>query len=272
MRALVEGRSDLLVDGLRALAVAGFYTANFAAAFHRDWLGGLPIGQLWSLAEEEQFYLLWPVALLALLRFGVHRRRIMVLLCAVIAAVVAERFTLWFSGSSDGRIYYGPDTHSDALLAGVLLALALLGPPRLRADRSLGYFSLAALAIVAYRPTLTYTGTALVVIPACVGLVATVVAQPQGLVARAAAWSPLVAIGRISYSLYLWHELMLWTFGPQLRWPAIATAFMVAAASYRYVEQPFLRRKRAAPTPAPAELGPTKIMASPLAAAGEGGT
>ena len=243
-RALVEGKPTLLTDGLRAVAVAGFYTGNFAAAFHRDLLGHFSIGQLWSLAEEEQFYLLWPLALAVALRRGVSRRAIVGTLWLLILAVVTERFVLTYTGGRPDRIYYGPDTHADGLLAGCLLALLLRRPARLAADRSLGYMCLLAFGFVAYNPRFGYTGVAPIAIPASVGLVATVVAQPAGLVTRALSLRPLVGIGRISYGLYLWHGLALWTLGPDHRWLGIATGLACAVLSYRYVEQPFLRRKR----------------------------
>jgi peptidoglycan/LPS O-acetylase OafA/YrhL len=135
------------------------------------------------------------------------------------------------------------------------LAFALRRPGRLAADRSLGYLSLLALALIAYNPFFNYVGVAIIVIPASVGLIATVIAQPNGLVARAAAFKPLVAVGRISYGLYVWHMLPFWTLRFHHTWVGVALAFALALISFRYIEQPFLRRKRAStplPLPVPA--------------------
>jgi peptidoglycan/LPS O-acetylase OafA/YrhL len=267
-RAAFERRSDILVDGMRALGLSGFYTANFVAAFHRSALSHLPIGQLWSLAEEEQFYLLWPLWLAALLRRGLGRRGVMAVLWILIVAVVVERIALTVAHAPSDRLYYGPDTHSDGLLMGCLVALALRKPSRLAADRTLGFAALAALGAVAYDPFFKFAIVAVVMTAASAALVTTVVMQPNGLVARAASVRPLVLIGRISYGLYLWHGLTLWIVGPAFRWLGVILAFVMAALSYRYVEQPFLRRKRtlgertvaassradAAPAPATAAL------------------
>ena len=248
-RAILEHRPALLIGGLRALALTGFYTGNFAAAFHRSVIGQFPLGQLWSLAEEEQFYLLWPIALALALRAGAGRRVLMTMLSVLIAAVVAERFALTFTGAPPDRIYFGPDTHCDGLLAGCLLAFTLRRPGRAATDRSLGYVCLLALAAIAFNPFFAYAVVAMIVTPAAAGLVTTVVAQPDGLIARAASLPPLVAVGRISYGLYIWHELALWTLGPTHRWLGVGLGLGLALVSYRYVEQPFLRRKRGTAAP-----------------------
>jgi peptidoglycan/LPS O-acetylase OafA/YrhL len=265
-RAAIEGRSAVLVDGMRALGLSALYTANFVAAFHRSALSHLPIGQLWSLAEEEQFYLLWPLALAALLRRGLGRRGVMAVLWILIVAVVVERIALTAAHASPDRIYYGPDTHSDGLLLGCLVALALRKPSRLAADRTLGFAALAALGAVAYDPFFKFALVAVITTMASAGLVTTVVAQPAGLVARAASVRPLVLIGRISYGLYLWHGLTLWTVGPGSKWLGVMLAFVMAALSYRYVEQPFLRRKcapaeRTAEASSPADAAPAPAAA-----------
>jgi peptidoglycan/LPS O-acetylase OafA/YrhL len=265
-RAALERRSDVLVDGMRALGLSAFYTANFVAAFHRSALSHLPIGQLWSLAEEEQFYLLWPLALIVLLRGGLRRRGVMAVLWILIGAVVVERFALTATHASPDRLYYGPDTHSDGLLLGCLVASWLRKPSRLALDRTLGFAALAVLAAVAYDPFFEFAVVAVVVTMASAALVTTVVAQPDGLVARAASIRPLVLIGRISYGLYLWQGLTLWTVGPAHRWLGVFLAFVMAGLSYRYVEQPFLRRKRRRAERTPATSSPPDAAPAPATA------
>ncbi|HEX6699482.1 MAG TPA: hypothetical protein VF101_02015 [Gaiellaceae bacterium] len=71
----------------------------------------------------------------------------------------------------------------------------------------------------------------------------------RGLAGAVRVNKPLVAVGRISYGLYLWHMLALWTVGSGHEWLGVALAFALAILSFRYVEQPIVRRKRSRPAP-----------------------
>lgn len=95
------------------------YLSNWFAAHDPGSLG--PLLFTWSLSVEEQFYLIWPVCLLALLR----RARVSVtkVALAAILFVQLERAAIFFAGIDGSRIYYGTDTRADALLAGCLLAV-----------------------------------------------------------------------------------------------------------------------------------------------------
>src|SRR5262245_21094061 len=108
-------------QGLREIVVVALYLSNWTRAAglnFPEWLG-----HTWSLAIEEQFYLLWPLVLLAISA----ARRPIPLLLAVAGAIVAVscwRLTLVMHGASTDRLYNGTDTRADALLMGVALALA----------------------------------------------------------------------------------------------------------------------------------------------------
>jgi peptidoglycan/LPS O-acetylase OafA/YrhL len=245
VKATIGHDPELLARAARAVAATAFYTANLAAAFHPTSIGGLPLSHLWSLAEEEQFYLLWPITLFALLRIRRGREVAIFVLVALISAVIVERFALLALGAPPARVYYGPDTHADGLLMGSLLGLLLRRPPRLSLDRALAPVALLVLAGLAYKPYMNFPFVDF----AGVGLVASVVAQPNGPAARAASFRPLVEIGRISYGLYLWHPLVIWTVGSH--WLGLVLSFPVALLSYRLIEQPFLRRKRLRPSATP---------------------
>src|SRR5262245_14922290 len=98
------------------------YVANFFIAFTENGVG-VGFDHLWSLAQEEQFYLLWPPLLFVLLRRGVSPKRLLLLLGVVILAVNLQRFAVIAAGGERHRIWFAPDTHSDAIVIGCAAAL-----------------------------------------------------------------------------------------------------------------------------------------------------
>ena len=98
--------------------MAGLYVSNVAAAI------GMPLlslGHTWSLAMEEQFYLLWPVALIELLR--VRKNWAMLLLVGAVVLCGAWRANLAAAAADYPREAFAPDTRVDALIVGCVLAL-----------------------------------------------------------------------------------------------------------------------------------------------------
>jgi peptidoglycan/LPS O-acetylase OafA/YrhL len=212
---------------------------------------------LWSLAIEEQFYLVWPLLLLVLLRWG---RRL--LLPVAIAGTIAS--TIWMAhlyhaGSDPSRVYYGTDTRAAALLVGALLAA--LGFPRWwpagssRGGRllldGLGLVALAALVACARwldpATPLLYRGGFLVVSLTAALLIAAVLQPGARLLPWLLAQRPLVAVGKRSYGLYLWHwpvivltrpGLDVPLHGPALLGLRLGMMALLTELSYRLVEQP----------------------------------
>jgi peptidoglycan/LPS O-acetylase OafA/YrhL len=108
----------VLLGSLLGLA----YATNLA-----DLAGGLPVGalsHLWSLAQEEQFYLLWPPILLLALGFRLSPRRLMLALAVLATASATAQTALWLNGASIHRIWLGPDTHAYPLLFGCIAGVA----------------------------------------------------------------------------------------------------------------------------------------------------
>jgi peptidoglycan/LPS O-acetylase OafA/YrhL len=253
----VAGRAG---DAARRIAAAGFYTANLFQAFWPHVIGRSGLGPLWSLAQEEQFYLVAPFVLLLLLR-KVSERTIRRVVLALVAAVIIERTALTLIDGPTQRVYVGPDTHSDGLLLGTALALGLRETARkgaARYERLLGPAAALLLALVtmnilaewAFEVEHIWAAWAFqvdFVNAAAVGLVCCAVAQPRSLITRSLSWRPLVFTGRISYSLYLWNAPLLFWFNweryPQRAPFAVLLAFVAAYLSFRYVEQPFRRRR-----------------------------
>jgi peptidoglycan/LPS O-acetylase OafA/YrhL len=256
----------------RDLVFAGTYTMNFHA--DRAW----HVGHLWSLSVEEQFYLAWPLTLIAL-----GTRRALFVAVAAIAVAPAVRLAIWY-GWPELRALTDQmfPCVFDALATGCVLAIAresLEASPRYRRLLDARWFWIlplvCAVSRAVNRPWLDLGVTATL---ANVGIALAIhrcVARPQGAVATALEHPLAVRVGVLSYSLYLWQQLFLdrhahawFTVFPV----NLALAFAAAALSYRLIEAPFLRlsealRKRRSATarPVPAvhsvPRGATRITA-----------
>lgn len=253
--ALTLGGAD--VPTMNAAVAGATYSALYIANFVQAFGHPLPPGLLhtWSLAIEEQFYVVWPLALLLMLRLRASWRAITVALGVAIAFVVIHRLHLQLAGASPARIGFAPDTRSDSLLIGCLFGVAFhagvcgaLGSATLR--RWLGLtagITVAIVAVLSPSPqTLSFGLWPLFGIAVAL-IVFRSAADPDSRTARALSARPLLYVGRISYGLYLWHLILLWTPPESVGVPGgmrIAAAFVAAALSHRYVETPFLRRKR----------------------------
>ncbi|MEP9382141.1 acyltransferase family protein [Nocardioides sp. KR10-350] len=246
--------------GGQLAAAAGFVTNWHLVATGSSYFSEAspPVLQhLWSLAVEEQFYVVWPLALLAL--SAVVRRwglRPVVAVVAALAAASVVAAGLFAAAGETGRAYYGTDSHAFGLLAGAVLALARERNPVPRGRRpdlagAIGLLGLllACLVLTGDRPTTYAVG-----LPAVVGLTVLVVAcvTRGGPLARALSVAPLRRIGLVSYGLYLWHWPVLvllryrapvWTHVHPVRCAVVAVLLTAAAAtaSYLLLERPIQR-------------------------------
>jgi len=215
-----------------------------------------PLRHLWSLAIEEQFYLLWPLALpFARRRLG-GRRTVLAVAAAAGASLVLMAATA--DVTAPERAYYGTDTRLFGILLGALLAFGWR-PQRARRDVGLGARRVlegagtAALALLAWQlarrsefdPWTYPWGFLLVDVATLVAIVA--VTHPASRLERWVGSGPLQALGRRSYSIYLWHWPVVVFTRPGIDWgltgPAALAARLVlvaalSEASYRLVEQP----------------------------------
>ncbi len=235
-----------------------FYIANWLRAFGRD-LGIL--GHLWSLSIEEQFYLLWPIALAFLLSRKLKQGQILIIIGLVVVLVNADRIYLYHGIESFNRIYNGLDTRADALLVGC--ALGLSGYLFL-SRRVLAVLGLIGAAFVAHGLFRNYPVPADFQVPFGLTIgrtlfalgvafaLAAILANPESILTRLLSFPPLVWTGRLSYGLYLWH-FPVFTFVS--RWftalqPVrlmalqIAGTFVCATLSYYLLEQPCLKLKK----------------------------
>lgn len=209
-----------------------------------------PLLHTWSLSVEDQFYLTWPLLLMMLLpRLS---RGVLIALASAIAVASLAYAEVTLVKDSEYAFFYLP-TRAWELLAGALVAL---GGARLTLSKGVATFvSLAGLAAIAasfawLSPDAHFPG--LGAMPAVLGTAAIITAglHQTTLVSQLLALRPMVFVGLISYSLYLWHWplIALWSYALERPLDAAeaaavaAASFVLAVLSWRFVERPFRQR------------------------------
>ncbi len=259
---------DVLVGlGLQVLGAATFSSNWLLLAAGSSYFGdSLPelFRNLWSLAVEEQFYLLWPL-LLVLVLLRIPRWARIAGVAALATASALAMAALWTPADAT-RVYYGTDTHAFGLAIGAVLAmLASSWPTRAlewprRARRLLGVAGpvalLALLGLAVLMPgdaAVVFRG-GLVIVAVLTAIVIATLVVPGAPLARLLELGAFRWVGRRSYGLYLWHwpvfvlvvsALPGWRRDGLPGWAlggiALAITVLAAALSYRFVEQPLRR-------------------------------
>ena len=240
---------------------------NWWQIFHNvsyfDALGSpSPVTHFWSLAIEEQFYLIWPVLLFIMMKLGV-KKRVLSIMTLVLALLSAIDMAVLFDPHGDpSRVYYGTDTRAFSLLIGAWLAFVWpsnqLGATdsvniSVRARRALdgvGILAFVGLVLMVafcdgFSPLLYYGG--LVLCSILTAIVIAVLVHPASILSKFWGLPPFVWIGKRSYGIYLWHYPILLLMVPQNGFSetpwwmlllALAVIFAISAFSYTFVENP----------------------------------
>ena len=268
---------------LRADAMATlFYVANWhdistSNAYWDADAAPSPLSHMWSLAIEEQFYVIWPAAIVLLWKVT---RGSMTRLASVIGVLAGASAVamIWMHGSGDdpNRVYLGTDTRAQGLLIGAALAAITITrrpDPSHRPSFPLQAAAVAAVPLLAlawWRVDGTtewlYEGGLTLHAIGVAAVIAAVTAGPSRL-SWALSWTPITALGRISYGLYLWHwPLIVWmtpdrigVSGGWLDVVRVLTALAVSTASYLLIERPIRYSSTLTPRRV-AALAPVSIL------------
>jgi len=244
---------DFPGDALASLFyVANWHFAAHGASYFTQFSAPSPLQHLWSLAIEEQFYLVWPLVLAAFLalRRGGRQRLLAVSLGGAAASIIL--MAVLYNPSHPSAVYFQTDTHAFGLLLGASAALCVAGGDRLARLCSkvaplalVGVF--ACFAVIDGQRSFAYQGG--IALAALLTVPVVVATTRPGSVSKVLALRPLVWVGLISYGLYLWHW-PIWTVLTDARLgldpvPAtlvrIVLLLTVTLASYRLVEMPIRR-------------------------------
>lgn len=250
-----------------------FFFSNWWYIFHDvsyfEALGApSPLTHFWSLAIEEQFYIIWPVLLFILFKGGIKKRPLAIIITVLIVLSAGEMAFLYNPMEDPSRVYYGTDTRAFSLLIGALLAL--IGPSRLLGTRTvktrrgastfdtipvpvldgIGVAAFVGLCIMVCTmdgfSAFPYYGGVLLASLLSAVLIA-VLAHPKSMIAKAAAIKPLTWIGKRSYGMYLWHYPIILLMnpigaqeGPNAAYLLLQLAiiFACSAFSFHFVENP----------------------------------
>ncbi|HEY7106090.1 MAG TPA: acyltransferase family protein [Acidimicrobiia bacterium] len=255
-------------DGFATLGYVANWKFIFAGQSYFDqFTQPSPFRHMWSLAIEEQFYLVWPLLVFGILRLTRSVRALLAAAAAMLVGSAVLMAVLYQPGHDPSRVYYGTDTRAQSLLMGAIAGILVFrhGPIRSAAARLV--LKVLAVAGAAYtlwlwshlseRSDSLYRG-GFVLASLSVAVVIVAVTQPdRGLLGRALSWYPLRWIGMISYGLYLWHWPIYLTItrtrtgldGNELLFARLAVTFAFATASYYLVERPIRRGMFRIPRP-----------------------
>jgi peptidoglycan/LPS O-acetylase OafA/YrhL len=261
--AMVGARTSRGVYFRQAL-YALLYVGNWMRAYDKNDLGLL--GHTWSLSIEEQFYLLWPAALVLMNKLRFSRQALLAATVLLGVGSYSARAIMCATGVSESRIYHGLDTRVETLLVGCTLAMLFRGGLSQRLAAGAGTLSkgfrvgyslvvVTGLAVLfhsaRHADVRTYYWIPLAIEGLSVMLILEAMIPNLGVLRPVLENGLAVWIGRISYGIYLWHFPVFGAVRKRLHadWPTVivlggAIAVAASAASYWGIERRALRLKR----------------------------
>lgn len=250
--------------GLREEILAAFvYISNWYYVFQEHsyftkFAPPSPLQHMWSLAVEEQFYIVWPVLMLLALKFIPSKGKIAIAIL-LLSFISAEAMAFMFTPDEDpSRIYFGTDTRAFSILLGA--ALAIVWPSaRLSANVTTelrktlniaGIVSLIALIVmmifIQEDGTFLYYG-GMYLASAVTAILIAVIVHPASSIGKIFSFKPLLWIGVRSYGIYIWHFPIIVLLGIAVKTETISGAkivlallltFVLSALSFHFVEEP----------------------------------
>lgn len=254
---------DALTGYSASIAAATFFVSNLyfwqSTSYFSITDMQLPLLHTWSLAVEEQFYLIFPLMLLGLWRLPARPRGPVLLLCALaslaLSGVMQRR-------APEANFYLTP-TRAWELLAGSAAALMIGAPALASTGAALAQIASAAGLAMVLLPFGLYNRytpgpSAYTLVPVLGAVLVLLFARTGTVVAAILSWRPLVGIGMISYSAYLWHQPIfalarIRAYDPPSRPLMVGLSLLalaLAALSWRFVERPFRQKNGAGAIPA----------------------
>jgi peptidoglycan/LPS O-acetylase OafA/YrhL len=245
----------LLPEALENFGESAIATALFVSNFYFWWEtdyfatanAGAPLLHTWSLGVEEQFYLVFPIALIVVYRYA-PARLAPIFWFFTLASLL---FSQWAIRERPDLAFYLLPARSWEFGAGVAFAFGLvpaLGNKILREAAGLAGLILIAGSVMLVTPASPFPG--LLAVPCCLGALLIIMAGGEARVNRLLSTPPFVGIGLLSYSLYLWHWPIFLFYEQRFGTPGafeaaalIGAAVLVAWLSWKFVERPFRQRR-----------------------------
>jgi peptidoglycan/LPS O-acetylase OafA/YrhL len=239
-------------DALASLGYVANWRFIFANVSYFDsFTTSSPLRHLWTLAIEEQFYLVWPLVVTFVLARSRRGDRKLLAFTLIGTAVSLVLLAINYQPGDPTRAYFGTDTHAYSLLMGAAAALicSRIGTPRWAAKAGIVALPTLIVFLLALDETAAYNYYGVMFVGAVMAVIVVLASVQPGPVQRVLSWRPLVVIGMASYGLYLWHW-PVWTIlndgrlgvdgvaADGLRCGILAT---LTALSYHLVEMPIRR-------------------------------
>jgi len=262
----------LRLDALSTLLyVSNWHFILVNSNYFNETAASSPLLHTWSLAVEEQFYVIWPLVVLGVMHFTKSLRALFALCCAAAIASATWMHVLYDGGLNTNRVYLGTDTRSQCLFIGCALAVGLvlvtrrsheegrlakgeLWRPKSRAGTlACGVIGVVGAACAVGLWVLTtstssfpYSGGFFLIGLAVAGIILASVAAPRSIVPRVLSLAPVRYVGRISYGLYIWHwPIFIWLdhsrtglYGYELFGLRVLVTFAVSVVSFHLIERP----------------------------------